>query len=632
MLKLFVIATLAAATAPKKAASIPSLYKTKPTAEQVQSCYAQICGPTIQNLSVVDALNFRMKQNKTVFEAYWKKDIEPLYQARMKAERELQIKLREWAEQELKETKPLEMAGSDKILFAMNSFYSANFFKDLVRFNPEKEKFEINENEFDKRVAKLNDDQKALAHLFLEDVNYANVLDNAETIDENGIEENRLVVWLKNKFPKSKPTEALRLQAERTLLTYTQLSKSMTPVAARLSLAPYEGQLGLLEKARKTADLTRAESEQFVNMVVGLRTLANLYANPKIAELVAKVNLDYTGLKKRIEKAQVLKGWDELIHPSEARVKARLKRHDVCKDYVAGHLAARIDAKSSAQFKTTTLELVRAAQHVLIDDFGITDGVLLGEVGRTRFAQPDSDFLYPQFLTRMQNGIRYQKQVLEMEKKAPADARKLALLVAMSDLPQEDRADFDGDFVSDCQNFIVPDLTDFSVTVKGYVSASWFTVLFPERGAGIVAHEIGHIVSNIVRTKIQKSRDIQKWTPFINRYQCVRDRNPYVLKVLSTDNNSVWGEEDWSDHFASLVLKKYQSWQPVKATNLGCVLTPELKGRYNVKSTDPLHEDVHSSGILRTLFIAMDREGSVPKACESLLSYAQPHRRELMCR
>jgi hypothetical protein len=162
---------------------------------------------------------------------------------------------------------------------------------------------------------------------------------------------------------------------------------------------------------------------------------------------------------------------------------------------------------------------------------------------------------------------------------------------------------------------------DATLSSQGRVFLSWFTLRFPEYSLSILSHEFGHAISLYLR----------KVPPFSTTLDCIANRNPNVLKPLHLSLNyaddSRWTEEDWADHFSSLILIELNSKEP----NLGCALLKEDDKSYLNNSYGPTDGDPHSAGLLRLMMIAIDR-GQMNTVCQPLVAYAPAHGRELQCR
>ena len=102
---------------------------------------------------------------------------------------------------------------------------------------------------------------------------------------------------------------------------------------------------------------------------------------------------------------------------------------------------------------------------------------------------------------------------------------------------------------------------------------------------------------------------------------------PSVWGLTAADDTQ-WSEEDWADHFSSLVLNEVNTALP----NIGCALVMTYKNSYawQLNLPNPREDDPHSSGFLRLLFIGIDR-GTIDPHCRSLLDDVSGAGRGLQC-
>jgi|GEM_PF-6024330 len=123
-----------------------------------------------------------------------------------------------------------------------------------------------------------------------------------------------------------------------------------------------------------------------------------------------------------------------------------------------------------------------------------------------------------------------------------------------------------------CEKLPVEANSDATDVLNNQISLSWFSVHYPELGAGILAHEIGHIVSKYIRRNLDS-------TPFTESLNCVAKASPWTLAEqlpLQKSEDTQWSEEDWADHFASLIVKDFvPSGSGVgRLKNFACALLP----------------------------------------------------------
>jgi hypothetical protein len=179
-------------------------------------------------------------------------------------------------------------------------------------------------------------------------------------------------------------------------------------------------------------------------------------------------------------------------------------------------------------------------------------------------------------------------------------------------------------------------ISDYSLTATGKISLSWFSAAYLDVGMGILAHEMGHVVSSHLRGLKDASKQA---AGFMKTLNCVANRNPFITSATSLQphDNTFWSEEDWADFFSSRVLneleKKKSLWMKY-SKNVGCALINDSgfseNANYGGNSLRPDLYDFHSSGFLRLLMVATDRRRVTPQ-CQPLLRYASTHQRTLQC-
>ncbi|HRO67808.1 MAG TPA: hypothetical protein PL182_09620, partial [Pseudobdellovibrionaceae bacterium] len=154
----------------------------------------------------------------------------------------------------------------------------------------------------------------------------------------------------------------------------------------------------------------------------------------------------------------------------------------------------------------------------------------------------------------------------------------------------------------------------------GNVSVSWFTLNYPTVGTGVVAHEIGHVVSRILRSQRKTPVSGDAFTESLN---CVANRNPnqkFPVRLFGFQDTT-WSEEDWADYFAALVITEMEKTNALsfRTKNLGCSLVMDLGDFYSTKQgIEPAKNDSHSSGLLRLLMTAVDKKEMTPQ-CQKLV-------------
>ncbi|WP_413293123.1 hypothetical protein ACLSU7_17185 [Bdellovibrio sp. HCB185ZH] len=138
----------------------------------------------------------------------------------------------------------------------------------------------------------------------------------------------------------------------------------------------------------------------------------------------------------------------------------------------------------------------------------------------------------------------------------------------------------------------IPDtkVSDKNAVGYGYVMVSWYSVKFPELGASILAHELGHSVfafsSNSESTK-----------------SCVKQKQ----------STEFFADEDFADLFSAKVSQELKSKYQVPTGNMACALMDSL---YPLQSRDM--SDPHSTLLYRALQIRIASGEQIPTSCQQL--------------
>jgi hypothetical protein len=187
------------------------------------------------------------------------------------------------------------------------------------------------------------------------------------------------------------------------------------------------------------------------------------------------------------------------------------------------------------------------------------------------------------------------------------------------------------EIANSCDEMQLAASADYTLVANHHINLSWYTVNYPHEGFGIVAHEMGHVLSNWFR-----AQPPSKVPGFLATLNCVANRNPFVVDPVKLDlkDNTTWSEEDLADHFSALILSELSTQEPTpetrNAVNHACALLDDVDGTYRQNQLAPAPEEVHSSPLLRVLMTAIDN-GNLPVLCQPLLTEIQRPGRELRC-
>lgn len=154
------------------------------------------------------------------------------------------------------------------------------------------------------------------------------------------------------------------------------------------------------------------------------------------------------------------------------------------------------------------------------------------------------------------------------------------------------------DVLSYCEKAEPGFLVDHANSATGAITLSWPTIVYPELGASIIAHEIGHTVS-------------------ANWPQAVMSEKTCLTSVQGTGQ---YVEEDFADLFAAEIYNQFNGKiSDTKLSNLGCALVPRYKGGWTSSTLKNSNStDSHSSGFYRLIAVGSMTSTQKPECLDYL--------------
>ena len=141
-----------------------------------------------------------------------------------------------------------------------------------------------------------------------------------------------------------------------------------------------------------------------------------------------------------------------------------------------------------------------------------------------------------------------------------------------------------------CPRIPDSDISDKNMVMFGYVMISWYSTRYPEVGASILAHEIGHTV-------FEYSNGIE------TTKAC----------VIGKQTSDKFANEDFADVFAAKVGAELALKYQIPQGNVGCNLMENLTLLKQNNS-----DDTHSSVLFRALQYATASGKTLPQSCQDL--------------
>jgi hypothetical protein len=429
--------------------------------------------------------------------------------------------------------------------------------------------------------------------------------------------------------------QALQQDAQKILEIHEKAARILGPTISRIFIS--QAAKSTITKASRGMDLDLADSDRYLK-VAWSADIVGVLLDDNIRPMMLKVPFDTQAEIEALKTKQFLEYQASMTdrETSPAWVGVMDAK---CRRPLAALVGTEQSQLRLRQAQARTAEIKKTAQQ-LVTRF-LSGKALLNvqhQIADTTFALPTSP---TEILDNIRAQIRdvtedYETSIRLHENDPQAFDRTAVLLaMVMNELVNSNQTssgnveDAQPDFLQYCLKQNPHAATDYTLTAMQSISVSWYTVNFPEIGVAILAHEMGHVVSSLLRNAKEASG--AEGSKFGQSLACVADRNPFALErlnLISPFSNTTSSEEDWADHFSSLLMNEMNA-EP-KFRNLGCALVRDSGRSYEGDGLEPDYNDPHSSGFLRLLMVAHDRKMMTP-ACAGFLNYAEKSGRELTC-
>ena len=146
------------------------------------------------------------------------------------------------------------------------------------------------------------------------------------------------------------------------------------------------------------------------------------------------------------------------------------------------------------------------------------------------------------------------------------------------------------------------------------IQVGWQSIAFPELGAGVLAHEIGHVVSKAVSTL----NSLPTAIAYTSARQCSADNHRAFEPAVLGRNFSQFAEEDWADVFSVKAMSYLRSVWPY-SKNMACALV-HISNSKTYDGFDlfiPGSTDVHSTGAYRVMQTEVNSGRALPASCSA---------------
>lgn len=634
----------------------PHLYTQSFQPKEISACLESICGPATQDINAGNLEAMRGTVPLSI-QSLWNDQLKPSIENDLKLDHQTDIlqlqRLRSLIERGVQPsaTSPMHALAGWVIVMQWISGASSAW----LQVDQTTGKYHVDDGAATDFILSLPPERQEPARIVYQRMlrpilaSYSNL-----SVGDFMLRQSALVIRLKSRYPGMGFKQA-EMKDGDDVQSKANLIKSKLGFFGQITITARS--LGLAARMSKGDDLGPVESDDYADFANSMDYFAKLLTDREVFEAMMNVPFDIPEIFKQMKADGYLDREAAKLKPEEIEAKDK-KILQTCET----NFKTATQINSSIFRNRKALEMidhVKSAAKRAVAPFASADSLsyLTTAIDKLTFVFPETnDILINRLKATIKDStVSSQTGVQELQKGEDRDVDDLvAIMSATKYVTEKDKAPDDKSAMGDdnpkiqdvCEKLPISTVSDYSITSTGNINVSAFTSSFPEMGAAIVAHEIGHVVA--ARLRVLEPFDIggdligdgaNPVETFNVSRACVTNRNPFVMNPKRVDppDDSTWSEEDWADHFSSLVMldmqKSNDDWAGTR--NMGCALISASSvqgedGYTNGNTMEPGKDDPHSSGFLRVLMIAQDENQMTP-ACKPFLSYAAESKRELTC-
>lgn len=402
-------------------------------------------------------------------------------------------------------------------------------------------------------------------------------------------------------------------ESKKSILTeYVQTLKNMREIFGEAHIE--KKIIHLFEAAALGKDLSDSEKRLIMKYISRTYAMQGLL-EPKVQEAFFKFNFSS---KQFIE----LNGWNDLIDLIKSQEKLRLEKQKTikfCHKRITQFFAAEPSPLKIKLASEWTLKVKSASKKVFKNYLSGTDAHQIeSKIDDLNLTQSSAHKNYENhFKETMIRSLEDIKDSLNAIKQSKMDKDYWALLAGASTLS---RAEDDSSLLNDvnefCRSLEPSGFSDAAYSATKELRTSWQSIFFPEVGVGVVAHEIGHILSFL------QGNYMLNRVGFSEVRSCSEKRHQDILrgKEFSGTYNQ-YQEEDWADDFSIAVINELKPSMPY-LRNPYCGLLDLEKDKSKFKDLELFDLnaiDNHSKTLLRVIRAHSGMGKELPQSCKSMM-------------
>jgi len=376
----------------------------------------------------------------------------------------------------------------------------------------------------------------------------------------------------------------------------------------------------LLDRMVALQTLSAEENGEAAKLIEMIYRMAGM-VDPQVQAVASKLNINLKVAAETLSWDTNYKTFKSLVASPEKIGPLKEKTLNTCREAIVKSLAATPSALR--QRKTDELlEQVKISAMAIAPQYFSGDALQRVDISlqNLKFTKPKNTAeVKAENQALITQSLRTLERAQTLIEKSVADTA-LAQSMALFTVVSNDGEDMFATLKDTCERITPRSFEDMAVYNAGAVMTGWQSNMFPEIGAGVLAHEVGHILSKSLS-------GLQGDVVYQETRTCAAEGHAKLAGRTDVAAFTQFQEEDWADSFAATTLNHLQKSWPY-AENYACALlkiddTVAGEPYKGLQLFDESNIDVHSPSLLRALQVQVALGKELPSSCQSAMSESE---------
>lgn len=471
-------------------------------AAEAEQCLVSICGPARVNQSGMDVYLERTMKPSLSAQKAWTERFDGRLKQSLKSQQEIALQLLRTQKEELEKGRPVNERIPMRAFvgFMAAVLEASEKMSGFVMMSTDQSGIVENTVQVEAYLQTLPAEKRDAVRLAIKKFYLPMVQMNFL-----GMGGNPLAARLKMLYGNQSAKEALTRDARLLLAEVERIRTSFSSVMVQLMMQSLS--TDSLDRAAQGQDLSASDSQAYLEATMTIGMMSVIFDGGKNYQALMKFPVDFEALRKKmIENSTIEKS---LITAQSIDLdRVALQIANVCSNKLTASLDMGASDLRLRRGKIMVQQIKEASKKVArrFNSDPVLQQAAEERIDQIQFKMPES---YNDKLEKLEAVLAEQRRSAQAFRAINWDDHEGRDVLLMFSLLSGLGSTLDGinltfeesEMKKACEALPVGTLSDFSMTSLGNISVSWFTLNYPTVGSGVVAHEIGHVVSRILRSQ-----------------------------------------------------------------------------------------------------------------------------------